>query len=176
MLERIIAELRAQSLRIGMGPEVHDLRDQPMLVPKSVFRGLPPNLFAGERKQVHEVILHGRRPAIHRRPSGRIQRDTHCSCSAYPDSGEGALSSALFGRVSSEATRMSTSAPPRRSRNRVWAELIHCWLAQPRDHAHGREKRADDEKIFSANGSHLCRSSSPSEKLNDRYTTTAMHV
>jgi len=63
--ERIIPQLHAQSLRIGMGSDIHDLRDQPMLVPQSVFRGLPPNVFAGQRKQVHEVILHGRRPAGH---------------------------------------------------------------------------------------------------------------
>lgn len=68
MLERIIAQLRAQSLRIGMGPDIHDLRDQTVLVPKSGFRGLPPNVFAGESKQVHEVILHGRPPTIHGRP------------------------------------------------------------------------------------------------------------
>lgn len=79
MLERIIAQFRAQSLRIGMSPDIHDLRDQPMLVPKNVFRGVPPNVFAGERKQVHEVILHGRRPAIHRRLSGGFQRDSRAS-------------------------------------------------------------------------------------------------
>lgn len=65
MLERIIAELCAKSLCIGERPDIHDLCDQPMLVPQGVFRGLPPNVFPGERKQVHEVILQGPRPAIH---------------------------------------------------------------------------------------------------------------
>jgi hypothetical protein len=40
------------------------LRDQPIPVPKSVLRGLPPNVLAGKRDQVHEAILHGRRQII----------------------------------------------------------------------------------------------------------------
>jgi hypothetical protein len=44
------------------------LRDQPMLIFEGVFGGVPPHVFAGERKQVHEVILYDRPPAIHWRP------------------------------------------------------------------------------------------------------------
>lgn len=64
MLERIITQRRAQSLHIGMSSDIHDLHYQPMPVPKSVFRGLPPDVLAGEGEQVHDAILHGRRPAI----------------------------------------------------------------------------------------------------------------
>lgn len=75
MLERIIAQRRAQSLYIGMRSDIHDLRDQPMPVPKSVFRGLPPDVLASKREQVHDAILHGRRPVSvlvsHRIPASR---------------------------------------------------------------------------------------------------------
>ena len=60
-IEGFIAQCGAKGLHIGVSADIHDLSDQPVPILNSAFRGLPPDVLAGEGKKVHGAILHGRR-------------------------------------------------------------------------------------------------------------------